>query len=158
MKKETVGKASVDLSFKEALTRDPIALEREAHRDYEKNLLECLARTQLEIDGDFYLVVLTKKERLLTNVIRHYFIGRQSCPTPDYDQTVYRYVKNGDDLQFCWVIPSKDTCELFRDNKLAIDPSEWELLKNVLNFYDGILFELAKTLNNEKKDSPLLEN
>lgn len=37
MKRETVGKLATDLSKKEPDTRDPIELEREMHKDYEKN-------------------------------------------------------------------------------------------------------------------------
>lgn len=156
MTKKTVGQAAVDLTRKDPITRDPIAIEREAHKEYEKNVMMCLENSKNKYRGDFYIVVLTKKEKKLQNVIRNIYFSRGSCPTPHYDQTVYKYARENDQLQFCWVLPSKDTCELFKDNVARIDPLEYELLENVLNLYDGTLHELAQTLNGEQKDSMTL--
>jgi len=157
MTRETVGKISQDLLLKTPDTRDPIELEREMHKDYEKNIFECIERCKKEFFGDFYVVVTTKKERLMENVLRNYFFGRKTCPTPEWDQTVYRYFPKDDYLEFLWVVPSKDTCELYKQNALQVDPKERELLQYVLDFSDGTLLERAKKLNGERKESPLLE-
>lgn len=157
MERETVGKISSDLLLKEPLTRDPIELEREMHKEYEKNIIECAERGSKIYRGDFYVVVLTKKERLMQNVIRHYYFHRSSCPTPDYDQAVYKANQTTSEIEFIWVIPSRDTCFHFKQNRLSIDPSEQGLLDFVLKFDDGTLRKLAKKLNKEKEDSPLLE-
>lgn len=155
--RDTVGKLAVELNKKEAPTRDPIALEREMHKEYEKNVYECIERGKKEIpSSDFYVVVETKKEKLLPNVIRNYFFFRQSCPTPTTDQTVYRYHAQKDFIEFLWVIPSEDTCELLRDNALTVSKEEQLLLFYVLDFYDGTLLKMAKQLNNEQADSVLL--
>jgi hypothetical protein len=157
MKRKTVGKLSTDLLQKAPDTRDPIELERSMHKDYIDNIYACCNRGKKDIIGDFFIVVETKKERLLENVIRNYFFPRISCPTPNYDQTVYRYTLQNDHIDFLWTIPSKDTCELFRNNILEIAPEEKQLLQFVMDFYDGTLLKLAKKLNNEKSDSPLLD-
>lgn len=158
MTKETVGKISSDLLQKESATRDPIELEREMHKDYERNVWECVDRSKKEFNGDFYVVVVTKKERLMPNVLRNYFMGRNSCPTPEYDQTVYKYSRNDDHIEFLWVVPSKDTCELMRDNALQIADDEKGLLYYVLSFYDGSLLKKSKQLNREKEKSNIIEN
>ena len=78
----TVGELSSDLLTKESPTRSPYELEQEMHRDYEKHIYDAIAQGKKDYNGDFFIVVMTKRERLLTNVIRNYFVARQSCPTP----------------------------------------------------------------------------
>lgn len=157
MKRETLGKIATDLQKQEAPTRDPIELQREMHKDYEKHISECIDSHLNAYIGDFYIEVVTKKERLLQNVLRNYFFATQACPTPTWDQTVYKYHRATGDVEFLWVIPAKDICEMFTVNAIDIDKSERELLKFVLDFNDGTLLNLAKKLNGECVDSPLLE-
>lgn len=154
----TVGRAALEALQKEAPTRDPIELEQEMHRDYEKNIYECLERGKKLFSGDFYIVVEVKKERALQNVIRNYFFPRLSCPTPNTDQTVYKYHAVDDVIEFLWVVPAKDICQLLYDNALQVADDERVLLNFVLDYYDGTLLEMAKQLNGEKKDSILIDN
>lgn len=153
----TVGQKSLELAQKQPDTRDPIELQRKMQEDYVKNVVECLERGKKSITGSFYVVVTIKKERLMSNVIRNYFFPRKSCPTPEWDQSVYRYDVKKDDIEFLWIIPSKDTCALFKENILEIAQEERELLNYILMFEDGTLFKLAKRLNNEKDDSIILD-
>lgn len=149
MKKETIGKIALDLMKKEQVSLDPIELERAMHAAYEDHVYECIAAAKKKFNRDFYVVVVTKKEQLMQNVLRNYFYSRISCPTPDYDQTVYWYHKEEDALEFLWVIPSKDACLYFQNNALEVVESERELRDYVLAFADGSLFMLAKKLNGE---------
>jgi len=158
MNKDTVGKISLELSQKEAPTRDPIELQREMHKDYEKHIIECIESNKNHLDGDFYVEVITKKERLMPNVLRNYFFATQACPTPTWDQAVYKYHRLDEQVRFLWVVPSKDTCELFTYNALEIDKSEHELLNFVLQFNDGSLLRLAKKLNGEEEHSPFISS
>jgi hypothetical protein len=155
-KKTTVGKLATDLKQKTLEERSVVELERAMHKDYIDELLKTHAEAKKTMFGDFFITVLTKKERLLDNVLRNYFFARESCPTPDYDQSVYHYKKADDRIEFLWVIPSKDTCMLLLDYRPMIAPAEYELLTFVLKFADGTLGALAKKLNGEAVDSPLL--
>lgn len=155
--RDTVGKISSALLQKEAPTRDPIELEREMHKEYEKNIFECIDAGKKQYPHDFYVVVITKQERLMQNVFRNYFFSRSTCPTPEYDQTVYKYHRANDVIEFLWVIPDRETSFIFKDNALQIVPEERWLLQCVLDFADGTLFKVAKKLNGEQEDSPLLE-
>ena len=160
MKRDTVGKYALDLANKVPDSRDPIELEQEMHAEYEKNIFECIEKCkksfQVPVGSWFYVVVLTKREPLMPNVLRHYFLGRLSCPTPDYDQAVYAYDPHQDRIDFLWVIPSRDAAQHLRDNALQVAPAEKDLLNYVLQFADGTLFKIAKKLNGEAEDSPLL--
>ena len=109
------------------------------------------------MDTDFYVVVNTKKERLMDNVIRNYFYHRKSCPTPEWDQVVYKYKYSSGELEFMWVVPSMHTCKMFKENLLSIDKKEKELLQFVLDYEDGTLFRLAKKENGERDETPLLK-
>ena len=155
-KRDTVGKISTDLLKQEPQSRDPIELQREMQQDYEKNIVGCIDSGKKQHAGNFYIVVITKKERLLENVLRNYFFTRESCPTPEWDQAVFSYNRKMDSIDFLWVIPSKDTCELFYRHAMEIVPEERVLLGYVLSFYDGSLLRLSKKLNGEADDSPLL--
>lgn len=158
MKNKTVGQAAYEALLKQPDTRDPVELQQEMQKDYIANLEECTQRGKNQLPyQDFFLVVETKKERLLTNVIRNYFFFRMSCPTPTYDNTVYHYHQKGDYLELLWVVPSKDTCQLLRAHALEVVPAERELLDYVIAFYDGTLLQLAKKLNGEKKYNIALE-
>lgn len=148
-KKKTVGAHAFEKLQEAPESRDPIELEREMHKNYEGHFWETFNEGKKTYDSDFYIVVLTKKERLMENVLRNYFLTRSTCPTPDYDQAVYRYSKEADAIEFLWVIPDKHTCMIFKDNALQIDPSERELRDYVLDFADGTLYAKAKQLNKE---------
>ena len=43
------------------------------------------------------------------------------------------------------------SCEIFKENKDKIVPEERGLLKFVLEYYDGTLFNMAKKLNGESQ-------
>ena len=155
-KRETVGKIASDLMLKAPYSTDPIEIEKELHREYARSIFDCINTARRSFVADFFVVVITKKEPLMPNVYRNYFFARVSCPTPDYDQTVYHYHKDKEDLDFLWVIPSKDTCLHMKEHAAEVVPAEWELLGFVLKFADGTLYKLAKRLNNEMEDSSAL--
>lgn len=158
MKKETIGKVATDLMAQQTHEVSAIEQMRESLSDYEKNVWECVDRCKKEFPGDFYIVVITKNEKLLPNVLRNFFYGRLSCPTPDYDQTVYKYKRKDNQVIFMWVIPSRTASFHLKEHALEVDRQERELLKFVMAFDDGTLFKLAKELNGEVDiDTPFVE-
>jgi hypothetical protein len=156
MKRDTVGKISSDLLIKTPDSNDPIELELEMQKDYIKELLTTLSDSKNKFIGNFYIVVITKKERLMENVLRNYFFARQSCPTPDFDQSVYYFDRKKESLEYLWTVPSRDTIDILKENACEVDKSEWGLLKFVLQFCDGTLFKISKDRNGEAPNSPLL--
>jgi hypothetical protein len=156
-KRKTIGTLSQELAQKAPESRDPIELQREMQKDYLDHLLKCTEEHRKIFPGTFYILVLTKNERLMPNVFRNYFYARQSCPTPDYDQSVFVYNDEQEQIEYLWTIPSKDTCIHFKNNILQIAESERTLLKFILDFADGSLYKLAKKLNGEQEDSSELE-
>ena len=78
---ETVGEASLRLQKSGGDHPDSIELQREIHqgsnskKSYEEEIWETVDRGRKDpkIKNNFYIVVLFKKERLLTNIIRQLF-------------------------------------------------------------------------------------
>jgi hypothetical protein len=155
-KKETVGAVALDLMQKTPESRDPIEIQKAMQEDYLKELVTCVDIHKPLLLGNFFIVVITKNEKLMPNVFRNYFSARQSCPTPDYDQSVFKYDRSDDCIEYIWTIPSKDACYHLKDNALLVAPQERQLLKFVLEFADGTLYKLCKKLNNEEEKSPFI--
>jgi len=154
-KRETVGKIARDLLVKQGKDyRAPTPNEAMSEQlsEYDKNIFECIETNKKKLQSDFYVVVLTKKEKVAKNILRNYFFARLSCPTPNYDQVVYSYDIKKDKVEFLWVVPDRETCKFMIANKTATPKDQWELLFNVLKFADGSLFRQAKSLNGELKE------
>lgn len=156
-KKKTVGQAATELASQADNKHTVIDQMEENLTDYEKEVIACAERGYKAYKSDFFVVVLTKKERLLHNVFRNFFLHRKSCPTPEYDQTVYRYLYDKDALEFLWTVPDKETCAVYLTNAVTIAPEERQLLNYVVAFKDGILDQLARKMNNEPGTSQFLE-
>jgi hypothetical protein len=148
--RETVGKLSAELLQKDTYA-DHSAGEQmqEQLREYESNVHDCVSSGKNIYSSDFFVVVITKRERLMPNVIRNYFLHRLSCPSPEYDQTLYHYNRKDDNLEFVWVIPSIVAVKDMIKHKHDLDMSFYQLLKFVLEFIDGTLGQKAQMLNNE---------
>ncbi len=156
MVRDTVGKLSSELLIKQVDdTHSAYDQMQEQLTEFEREFYACIETHEKIFPIDFYVVVLTKRERLMPNVFRNYFLARLTCPTPDYDQSVYHY-KPPDTIKYLWTIPDKTSCEIFRDDPLNVPSQERELLNNVLDFYSGDLLRRAKRLNGERPESPFI--
>lgn len=156
-KRKTVGELSSELIVKPLESETPHEQMSEQLSDWDKNIFECVERCKKEYMGDFYVVVITKKEKLMKNVIRNYFFGTQACPTPTWDQTVYAYNRKDDSIEFLWVVPDKATCFVFSRYKTLVDANEMQLLKFVLDFEDGTLLKIAQKRNGEVETPPVIK-
>lgn len=148
-RKETVGQIVTDLLAKSPESTDPIEIQRATEKEYLDNLAQCVETNKKHYSNDFFIVVITKAEKLMPNVFRNYFFARKSCPMPNYDQTVYIYNSKMERIEYIWSVPCRDTVYLFGYNRDKIDPSEYQLLQFVLDFMDGTLDRLCVKYNNE---------
>jgi len=155
--RETVGKVSSDLIVKPVEAENSYEQMTEQLSDWDKNIYECVNRCKIDYPGDFYVVVITKKEKLMQNVIRNYFFGTNSCPTPTWDQTVFAYNRSDESIDFLWTIPDKITCMTFKWYPKLVPAEEYQLLKFVLEFEDGTLLEIAKKRNGEIDTPPVIK-
>lgn len=153
-KRETAGKISLDLLQKSDYL-DHSAHEQMQHQlnetDFETNMMNCMQDGIKKYPSNFYIVVQTKKEPKLSNILRNYYYHRWTCPTPTYDNAVFRYHRADECLEFLWVLPSKATYNMMKNRPLEIPAQERELLQFVLDDADGTLLKICKTLNGELK-------
>lgn len=118
--------------------------------EWDQNILEVVQKTrQIIPTRHFYICVTTKREILLKNTIRNYFETKYDCPTPQFEQVVYKVHKNTTDLSLLWVIPNKEACIYLKHNALQVAPEEKEILQWVLDFSIGKLDQLAQKENGE---------
>jgi hypothetical protein len=148
----TVGSEARKRLLQKKETRDPIEIEREMHKNFEEQIIKCIDIHQKFFPDDFYIIVITKQEKLMQNVLRSYFFGRLSCPTPEWDQTVYKYIRKDDTLEYLWTVPDRQTCVAMKDAALEVPEEERWLLQMVLDYDDGTLMNKARRLNNEIND------
>jgi len=152
---KTVGEESLRLSAIED-KNEVVEVQREilkgsnSKKSFLENVQEAAERgaSNPNIEYPFYVVVITKKERLLQNVIRPYYLYRQSCPTPEYDQTVYQVTK-GNNLEYLWTIPDLNTCVYLSENECNLTKDHNLMLSMLEAFNNGDLLKWAKKLNKE---------
>src|SRR5690348_18272688 len=70
VKRRTVGQEALDLFQKGAQELSVVALQQEMTREYYQNLIDCALKDRKLYSGRFFIVVITKNERLLPNVFR----------------------------------------------------------------------------------------
>ena len=158
-KRKSVGELSNELLEKTPDTLDPIELQQEIQGDsYEAQFLEAMDRAMGKYHRDFFIVTVNQRFRLFSNVCRTYFIDRISCPTPDFDQNVYRINKKSGEIEFLWSIPDKNTCLDMYNNPFEVPEEQLELRKFVFEFYDGTLLKRCKKLNNEEEADLIIMN
>lgn len=126
MERKTVGKISQELLLKPDRKQGVIDTQREMNKEFIPGLEECVRRHK-HWDKPFYVVVINKRERLMVNVIRQYFLARKTLPTPDYDQSVFKYTPATGDLEFLWVVPDIQTVTLLAHNMIDIPNEQFEL-------------------------------
>lgn len=154
--KNTVGKQALELMEKEPEITTVIDQQRAMQEEYLDELADCVLEFRKKCAHDFFVVVLTKSEKLMPNVFRNYFVPRLSCPTPNYDQAVFRYRYEDEEIEFIWAIPCREACFYLRENAAHIPPDERDLLQFVIAFADGTLYQLCKHLNEESESEPTI--
>lgn len=118
--------------------------------EWDKNVCEVIEKTRHQLPSrHFYVCVTTKREYLAKNTLRNYFESKYDCPTPQYEQVVYRIKENSHDWQMMWVIPNKEACEYLLFNRHRIPPEEHWLLNCVIAFSRGKLDQVAQKENGE---------
>jgi len=148
-----VGAYALELMAKKDEKINPIDLQRQIHKgnkdedSFENQVITAITRGRDQFSGDFYVVVLFKKERLLQNIVRQYFFPRKSCPTPEYDQVVYKYHRNSEKIEMLWVIPDKGSTQYLPLIRFSLPPEQKELLKFIDDFNSGKLDEMCEKLN-----------
>jgi hypothetical protein len=140
-KSTTVGQQAVGLLMKGDQKQGVIDTQREMQKGYLDNVIEAAKRGE-ELFGKespFYVCVQTRRERLLSNVIRNQFYPRQTRPIPQYDLSLFWYDPKSEDLKFVWCIPDKETVEFLIQNENILPDDQHQLVQFCKSFKDNTL-------------------
>lgn len=124
-------------------------LSDEMNKGYMDTLIDTALKGKSKYSGTFYVVVLTKRERLIKKTLRNYFYARKSCPTPSYEQAVYAFNSGDESLKFLWMVPSKKMCGDMYNQRYNIEMVNDPLLPFVVDYVTGRLHVRAIDLNDE---------
>lgn len=138
MKGARVGQAVADIASKDATPMtcgellDGFSVKF-AH-ELEKSVNDSLGKYK----SPFYILALTKKEFWANNVVRNWFIPRQTAPHamdlmvsfPNHTKTLY--VVNGDkgDIKVAWSIPAFQDCVSISKNQSMYSPELVQWIKD----------------------------
>jgi len=138
-KKKTVGEEAIERLSKADTKQGIVDTQREADKEYFPEIEKCIENHK-HLDTPYYIVVHHKKERLLENVLRRYFFARQTLPTPQWDQTVWRYNPKTSELRFVWTLPDENTAKWMASNPQELSEHHRELVEFIMSFLSGTLY------------------
>jgi len=126
----TVGQAVHDILESGEKSPEVGDIIKEYGDSYVAQVQECIDRNAPKYESPFYLVVLHKKEQWAMNVLRNWFVARQSKPTmkdmwamfPNFMHTVYEADKNNGELKLLWSLPSPQEAKVILENFDLYDP------------------------------------
>lgn len=139
-----VGKAVYEILQKDHV---PISVEEimdQYQHKYTQEMEDTINNNFHKFESPFYIVVLTKKEPWALNVMRNWFIARQTRPTakflrtefPTYMHTVYSVNKSTHELKVLWSLPIKQDSDVVLKNRHLYDA---QLVKWVEDYASGAL-------------------
>ncbi len=139
-----------------ALEDDPREYARSRGKDLWATIKEVAdksSKNELYLNRDFYIVVIHNIERM-GGVARDRTFSRRSCPTPTYNQSVFKYNLFAD-IELLWSIPDMLRYhEILRNKvKYLADKFKRDRAKFVVLMESGELLEWVKKENGEKVDA-----
>lgn len=150
---KTIGQHAYELNLKEPDTTRAMDLTEAQSSTWDQTIKEAyeLGRKGLP-NKDFYIEIQVKWEQILGRErpqLHQYSFVKPNCPSPQYDQTLYKYHHKEDKIEYLWTLPDKDTYNYYIDNVTTLHPDRWALLKFVLKDLKGDLLRQSKILNGE---------
>lgn len=136
-----VGQAVVDILAKDnnpLITTGEI-IESSAHK-YREDLEKAIEDGSKKYTNPFFVIVFTHKEFWAENVVRNWFIPRQTAPFasdivrdyPNHMKTLYMVDADRGNIKICWSLPGFQDMLSIKNTPLAYHP---ELVKWVNDFF-----------------------
>lgn len=139
-----VGQAVVDILSKDQPDQTVEETIEAFGPDFVKELQDTIEKNKGKYQSPFYVFILTKKEMWAVNVVRNFFIARQTNPSglemvkqyPNYMKTLYKVDSKKGTLELKWSIPGHQECLSICKTPSSYDP---ELVSWILQCYAGNL-------------------
>lgn len=130
-KGQRAGQAVYDIMSKEQSAQTVEETLEEWGPDFAVELERCIQDNKDKYAGEFYVFVLTKKEMWATNLVRNWFIARNTEPAkgpmmvdyPHATKTVYKVNPRIGGLDLVWTIPGIEDCRSIASSPQSYDPS-----------------------------------
>lgn len=127
-KEETVGQKVYDILSASQPQTEVQEIIDEYTLDYNRQMQECVDQNIKKFDSPFYVVVLTKKEYWAPNVVRNFFIARQTKPSvktmwaeyTNFMHTVYEVTRHGD-VNLLYTLPSPQEANTILESWASYD-------------------------------------
>lgn len=105
---------------------------------------KCIETNKGKLTSPFYVFVMAHKESWTQNVVRNWFIARQTAPYaldmiqqyPHHMKTLYMIDAENGHLKICWSLPGIEDCRSIAKNKHSYDP---QLVKWIEDAFEGKL-------------------
>jgi len=133
------------IEYRRAMEHDIIGMVNNAATEAKNHTLYA--------NKDFYVVLLILKERFADTPNFKVF-ARQSCPTPTYKQSVWKYHHHTSTIEFLWCIPDGVLYHhILANPRKYLEDKETNLIaQTVIQMETGQLLTKVKKENGEKID------
>lgn len=139
-----VGQAVVDILSKEQPSYTVGDVLDGYATKFAQELEKCIEDNKDKYRGAFYVLVMTHKEMWADNVVRNWFIARQTPPYamdmmqsyPHRTKTLYMVDPKKGHITIIWSIPGFEECKSILKNKETYDP---QLVKWIVDCFNGDL-------------------
>ncbi len=129
-KAKRVGQAVADILAKEQPVQTVGETIDAFGPDYAQEIEKCIEENAHRYTNPFYLFVLTKKEYWFDNVLRNYFIPRQTPPHAfdmmeqysNFTKTLYIVDAKGGKIKLLWSLPGFSDCITVAKNPNIYSP------------------------------------
>lgn len=106
-----------------------------------QELEDTISKNKDRYDSPFYVVVFTNKEFWAENVVRNWFVARQSapyatdlvCQYPNHNKTLYLVDANEGKIKICWTMPGFQEAKSILKTPQHYDPQLVQWIEDVFN-------------------------
>jgi hypothetical protein len=129
-KKKTVGEEAYNILEKDSHETEVGEIINDYSAKYVQEMQKAVEINASKFESPFYIVVLHKKEPWALNVLRNYFIGRQTRPSiktmwtqyKNYMHTVYECWPEKGELKLLYTLPSPEEAKTILTNWTLYSP------------------------------------
>jgi|SRR5215469_11145077 len=145
-KTQTVGQAAFSLLMKAHQVQEMQEVQETLDAmtpAYYAELEDCIKKNKRKYSSPFYIVCLRKKEAFFLNVLRQWFVARQTKPLacvmlrdyPNHDHDVWEINAEGEP-KLLWALPPGQEQQTILKNKYLYHS---DLVKWIEDYHDGFL-------------------
>lgn len=139
-----VGQAAIDILSKNQPDQTVEETLDEYGKDYVKHFETAVKDGSKRYVNPFHVLVLSNKEMWAPNVMRNWFIPRQTAPRahemiydyPNHMKTLYKIDVVSGKAELLWTLPGKQDCQSIMKTPQSYSP---DLVKWIMDAFSGLI-------------------